>query len=60
MSRGPGNAQGYYRGDTFYYRVRCTATVRRGGAQVEVACGWKGYRAWPTGSSCPHCGGAVT
>ncbi len=46
--KGPGAVQGYYRGDTFYYRVRCAKS-----------CGWTGYRVEAIWKSCPHCGGAV-
>ncbi len=60
--RGPGNAQGYYRGDTFYYRAKCRTLVRRspeGEDQARVVCGWAGYRVWPRASSCPRCGGCL-
>ncbi len=59
MSRGPGAAQGYYRGDTFLYRVRCDAIVVRGGSQIRVSCGWVGYRVYPQFGPCPHCGGQI-
>ncbi len=60
MSSGPGAALGYYRGDTFLYRVKCLGRMRVGGSQVEVDCGWVGYRVWPRWGSCPRCGsGAI-
>ncbi len=59
MSRGPGAAQGYYRGDTFLYRVKCSNVIRVGGAQIEITCGWVGYRVYPRWSPCPRCGGQI-
>jgi hypothetical protein len=59
MSRGPGTAQGYYRGDTFLYRVKCYNLVQVGGSQVNVSCEWVGYRVWPNWGPCPRCGGPI-
>jgi len=59
MSRGPGFAKGYYRGDTFVYRVVCMGVIKIGSAKTKPTyCTWTGYRAWPRwGATCPKCGG---
>ncbi len=59
MARGPGTAAGYYRGDTFLYRVKCFGMMYVDGSPVGVGCGWVGYRVWPRWGSCPRCGGRV-